>query len=400
MAIGIVNKKVLYVVPSWFTLYYPLRGQLAYLKSIGFDIDVACEDDPRSWEAAQREGVKLYPIRIDRYPSFFSDWSAFWKLYRLISANRYSIVNCCTKKGGMLSAMAGRLNGVPKIVYVNRGVETRSLGSTKQFIFSQFERVISLCAHRVLFISASNRQSFQKRSICSTKKMVLIGQGSSNGVDSTVYQKTEEILTKAKKLCSKYRIPEGSRILGYVGRLTYMKGIKELSEAWQIVRNEHPDTHLIVVSPPEVDLEIEDSVSKMKSDPMCHFVGFMTDPRPAYAAMDCLVFPSHGEGFPNAILEAGAMEVPCLGSRTLGVVDAIVHERTGILVESKNSLAIAQGMRRVLNDRETAKAWGRNARLRCISDFKPEKIWQGLADLYLLLASGNSWNSGEIYSGS
>jgi glycosyltransferase involved in cell wall biosynthesis len=149
-----------------------------------------------------------------------------------------------------------------------------------------------------------------------------------------------------------------------------------------MMRDRFPNAHLLLVSPPEIDPRLAEEVGELQRDSRVHFSGFLPDPRPAYATMSCLVLPSYSEGFPNVILEAGAMELPVIASRVTGCSDAVIHERTGILTNPKDARALALAIMQVLRYPNEAAERAQRARERCIRDFKPEALWQRYADLY------------------
>lgn len=381
-------KRILYIVPSWFTLNYHLRGQLSFLKSKGFEVEVACEADPRAKKAAIREGVEYHRININTTSfSPLQDLKSLYHLVQLIKKRKYMIVNCCTKKGSFLGAMASKLTGVTGIVYVVHGLTVQKSNNFENKIFFLLEKIVCKLSHRVIFISRSNMELFKKNKLCSKNKAVLLGEGSVNGVDTDHFRKADENAKEAEGFRKAYGIPKEAYVFGFVGRLVREKGIRELEKAWRMLRNKYDKLLLLMVAPPETDSAY--IVRILQKDPKVHFTGFMEDPTVAYAAMDCLVFPSYGEGFGQVVLEASSMELPVIASRVMGCVDSVVHEQTGLLVEPRNAQALAMGIERVLMNQEESRRWGQNGRRRCIELFKPELIWQGLTDLYNELIVAN-----------
>ena len=106
-----MSLNILYVVPSWFVLHYHLRGQLSFLKSKGFDVEVACEPDSRATKAALIEGVKCHNIIIPQEINPIQDIIALYNLIKLFKIKKYDVVNCCTKKGGLLGSLAAKHAG-------------------------------------------------------------------------------------------------------------------------------------------------------------------------------------------------------------------------------------------------------------------------------------------------
>ncbi len=384
-----IPRKILYILPSWFTFYHAVRGQLAYLKSEGFCIDVACEDDARAAVAAAREGVDYHKINVNT-TSFLNviNLRALIKLIRLMRKNRYSIVYSGTKVAGFISAVAAKLTGTYWVIYGVRGMMSQNLTHVKKRLFPIIEKFICMASDRVVFVSKSNMDYFIAENICPPKKTVLLGSGSLNGVNINRFERTPAVLNNSIELQAKLGIPAEDFIFGYLGRLVKEKGIRELEQCWSIFRQEFSNVHLIIIGPPEVDESIADSVLALENDSRVHFLGFQKDPVMGYALMDCLLFPTYGEGLPTVILEAAAMEVPAIASKVIGCIDAVAHERTGLLVDSKDPSKLYVAMKRALENRNEVTQWGKNARERCIALFNQEMVWKNYENFYNSLLSG------------
>ena len=374
--------KILYIVPSWFTLRYHLRGQLSYLKSKGFDVDVVCEADSRAKEASMQEGVMYYPVDIIRESAPINDIKSFYQLFHIMKKNKYDAVNCSTKKGGFLGVLAAKLAGGTRCIYVIRGLTLEKTNYIKMKILLLIEKVICTIADRVVFLSKSNKELFIKKRICSDAKSVILGGGSINGIDTEFFKKNDINMLKGIILKKKYNIPENAYVFGFVGRLVIEKGIKELVMAWEELRATFTNIHLLMIAPPEIEAVIIEFISRLQMDSNVHFTGFLSNPVSGYAAMDCLLLPSYGEGLSNVIIEAGAMEVPAIATNVLGCTDVVVHNQTGILVEAKNHQALANAMQMMLASPKVTQVLGKNARERYTDLFQQQVIWTGYENLY------------------
>ena len=382
--------KLLYVVPSWFTLHYQLAGQLEFLKGKGMDVHIVSTPDPRAEDLAVRVGAVFHPLEAGSPKTLWRDVAALLRLIRIIRTVKPDVIQSCTKKGGLLSGLAGRITSTP-VIYVVFGLISENASAWKDLLSRPIEKLTCALARYVVMISHSNVETFRSRAICPPNKVVLFGCGSAAGVDCTRFRRTPRLEAQGQALRSSLGIPQDAPVLGFVGRIVVEKGLRELFSAWTMLRTRFPNTHLLVVSPPEVDPRLEKIVGTLQQDSRVHFTGFLPDPRPVYAAMDCLVLPTYSEGFSNVILEAGAMEVPAIATNVQGCVDAILHRRTGLLVEPQNASALTEAAATVLLNRDQAHAWGQKARERCVRDFKQEVIWQGYVELYLSLGQGHSF---------
>ncbi|MDI9584114.1 MAG: glycosyltransferase [Acidobacteriota bacterium] len=183
-----------------------------------------------------------------------------------------------------------------------------------------------------------------------------------------------------------HAIPPQARVLGFVGRIVPDKGIVELVDAWRRLREDYADLHLLVVGPfEEGNPAPPDTRETLENDPRVHLTGHVTNMPPYYAAMDILAVPTYREGFGNVFLEASAMEIPAVGTRVSGCMDAIADGLTGTLVPPRDPEALAEAIRAYLDDPELASTHARQGRARVLRSFRPEVIWQNLFDEYVAL---------------
>ncbi|MEA1952524.1 MAG: glycosyltransferase, partial [Planctomycetota bacterium] len=305
------------VTASMSTAFF--RGQLAYMKKHGLQIAVCASPGKRLHETAANENVQAFEISMQREISPLRDLISLWRLYRLMRAYRPTIVNAGTPKAGLLGMLAARMARVPLRVYLLRGLRIETAGGVKRLVLWIAERLASACAHRVVCVSESLRQAYVDQALARADKTLVLGAGSSNGVNAQRFHADKDAMEKARLMRSKFGIPAAAPIIGFVGRLTRDKGIIELAGAYKKVLAEFPQTWLLLVG----DLERGDAVPEETADWLRRhsqvvMSPFTADPKPYYAMMDILAFPSHREGCANVPLEAASMEVPVVGFAATG----------------------------------------------------------------------------------
>ena len=239
-------------------------------------------------------------------------------------------------------------------------------------------------ADRVITVSLATKEKAVTEGLCPAEKIEVLGNGSSNGVDAEGRFNPDKFPLEIRfDIRRRYQIPPGAIVLGFVGRLVRDKGIVELTEAWQNLRNQHPDLYLFLVGPIEPQDPIPvDTLERLKNDSRVKFTGSVDDSAPFYAAMDILTLPTYREGFPNTPLEAAAMELPVIITNVDGCVEAVVDNSTGLLVPSKNSQALSEAIEKLLTNPDMRKMMGKAGRQRVLNKFRPEIIWQGLYAQY------------------
>lgn len=376
------GQRVLYVVPSWFTLEFHLRGQLSSLRKNGFEVEVASE--PRAKSAAEREGVRLHQLSFDKIGEPLALAKISRALAKIVREGGYSIINVSTKIGGLLIGLIGRRHRVTGVVYLVRGINHICDNDALRRIAARaVERINCRLASDVIFLSQSNKDLYTKLGLCPLAKADLIAAGSINGVDLVRFRRSTELISKAQLLLTELGVPDGAVVLGFVGRLAREKGINELEIVWQQLRARHENAYLMLLTPEEIDPAVENAVTNLRADPRVRFVGFQHDPVPAYVAMDCLLMTTTiAEGFSNVAIEAAALEIPVIATRIPGYVDAVVDGETGLLVSPSDIPEMVEAADRLLLNKDQRLRFGSQARQRCSAQFAQEIVWHGIAEKY------------------
>jgi glycosyltransferase involved in cell wall biosynthesis len=356
------------------------------MREAGFDVTLVSAPGPELELVASREGVRAVAVSMRREPAPCRDLMALARLTRLIRRIRPEIVHVHTPKAGLLGALAARIAGVPVRLYTLRGLRAEGLTGFGRRMLLAAERLTCRSSHRVICVSESLRQLALKLRLAPAEKLVVLGAGSSNGVDSGRFSRATEVLAKAGELRARLRIPEGAPVVGFVGRLVRDKGLVELVEAFRSLGGEFPELRLLVVGPFEgYDAVPEATRREMETNPKVVLAGSLDDTAPAYALMDVLALPSYREGFPNTPLEAAAMEIPVVTTNATGCVDSVVDGVTGAVVPVRDSVALWRALAAYLRDGELRLRHGRAGRERVLREFRPEAIWRAMLNEYVAL---------------
>ncbi len=175
-----------------------------------------------------------------------------------------------------------------------------------------------------------------------------------------------------------------------MSRIARMMQARKAARAWQMLREDSPNVHLLIVG----EFESQDPVPEemrhsLETDPYVHLAGLDWNTPALYAAMDVLALPSHREGLPNVVLEAAAMALPVVATRIPGCVDAVQDSVTGILVPPRNVVALAEALQRYVTNPALRKMHGRAGRARVLRDFRPQPLWEALYREYARLLRQN-----------
>lgn len=174
--------------------------------------------------------------------------------------------------------------------------------------------------------------------------------------------------------------------MGFVGRLVRDKGVEELAAAWAQLRDELPHLHLLLVGRADrTDPPSQQVRQALQSDPRVHLTGWTEEMARMYAAMDICAIPSHREGMPTVVLEAGAMLLPVVCSDAVGCVNAIIPGVTGTQIPVGDVRALAEAIRAYARDPQLRARHGAAARQFVCEHFRNEQIWEELYRRYVYL---------------
>lgn len=378
--------KLLHITTVPQTLNF-LKGQVGYMKRQGFDVHALSSPGDFLRQFGDREQVTVHAVEMPRRITPLQDLLAVFRLWYCLHRIRPHIVHASTPKGGLLGSISAWLAGVPVRIYHMRGLPLMTATGYKRWLLWWSEKVSCLLADQVICVSHSLRDVAVSEGLCPASKIKVLLGGSSNGVDATGrYNPNCFDAGVGQAIRRQYGIPADAPVVGFVGRLVRDKGISELVEAWNLLRDEFPHLHLLIVGPFEPQDPVPADVEQiLRHDARIHLTGGTQDTSPLYAAMDILTLPTYREGFPNTPLEAAAMQLPVVATRIPGCIDAVQDGVTGTLVPPRNAEALAQAIRGYLNHPELGQQHGQAGRDRVLQSFRQEAIWDAFYQEYMRL---------------
>lgn len=327
----------------------------------------------------------MYGVEMPRRITPFQDIGSLGRLWRYLRGLQPQIVHAHTPKGGLLGMAAARFARVPVRIYHMHGLPLLTATGLKRRLLMATERWSCRLATEILCVSPSVRTAAINLQLCRSWKIKVLLHGSCNGVDASQKFDPEridhEVRTSTRQ---RLRIPADALVVGFIGRLAKAKGLVELEAAWRLLREAHPNLHLMLVGPEEPgDPPPAAVLTRFRSDRRVCVAGEDWNTPPLYRAMDVLVLPTHREGFPIVLLEAAAMALPIVATRVTGCQDAVQDGTTGTLVEPYDPDALAGGVHRYLRDPLLRQRHGGAARAWVLRDFNPEAMQRAMYEEYV-----------------
>ncbi|MFT3947236.1 MAG: glycosyltransferase family 4 protein [Agriterribacter sp.] len=354
-----------------------LKNQLKYMNQY-YEVHAVSSPGDEFEAVKKSEGVLIHEVYMTRIISPFQDLKALIKLIRLIKRERPLIVHTHTPKAGTLGMLAAKLSGVPLRLHTVAGLPLLEIKGFKRKILNMVEKITYSCATKVYPNSFNLKEIIIADRLCKASKLKVIGNGSSNGIDTTHFSPESISTTVKAALKDKIGIKENDIVFCFIGRLVNDKGIKELIEAFIINAEKYQTIKLIIVGNPEKGIDPVDEKTQhiISTHPRIYSAGFQADVRPFLAISDIFVFPSYREGFPNVVLQAGAMGVPSIVSNINGCNEIIENNINGLIVPVKSAEAVADAMNFLITDKDTRLKMAANCRNMIVCRYDQKYMWE------------------------
>ena len=356
------------------------RGLLSELQQeCGYEVVAVSSPGDRLDTLAAREGVRAVAVPMERHISPLKDLKSLWRLVRVFRRERPAMVHSMTPKAGLLSMMAAWICRVPVRLHTFTGLVFPTATGLTQKILVFTDRLTCACATHIVPEGEGVRNDLTSYRI-TAKPLKVLGHGNVRGIDLERFDPSlPEVMDSAAKIRK-----EGVFTFIFIGRLVRDKGINELVSAFTELNREIPDTRLILVGEQESELdplspETMESISGCAS---IEAVGRQNDVRPWLAASDALAFPSYREGFPNVVIEAGAMGLPSIVTEINGSREIVSHGVNGVIIPPRDRDALLAAMRNMIGQREDTAKMATAARPMVAGRFEQSFVRKCLKDYY------------------
>ncbi len=360
-----------------------LSGQMRFMKEHGWEVIMVSAEGREIDQVIKNEGVRHEVISFTRKITPFQDLKCIWQLYKLFKREKPDIVHTHTPKAGLLGMIAANLAGVKIRIHTLAGIPAMAAEGKKKNLLESAEKWTYANASEVWPNSHGLYQFVLDQGLTSPAKVRMIGKGSSNGIDLDKYNRAS--LKENHLVAATMRIMPGEDdfIILAIGRLVKDKGIEELVSAFinsKIVGM----SKLVLLGAFEQDLNpiSQETIQTIREHPKIVQIDWSDHVAHYLALADVLVHPSHREGFPNVLLEAGAMQVPVICSDIIGNTDLIKQQKTGLLFPVKEAIVLKEALEFAFVKRDKMAQYASNLYDYIVENFDRKKIHQELLTNY------------------
>ena len=367
-----------------------LKGQHKFMSENGFEVIGVSTPGVALDEVNTNENIRVIGLSMSRKITPIKDVLSVYFLYKILKKEKPLLVHSHTPKAGIVSMLAAKLANVPIRMHTVAGLPLMEAKGSKRILLNFVEKVTYACATNVFPNSKGLFQFIVNEELVSSKKLKMIANGSSNGIDTSFFDSENISEVEKEELRTKLNIHNTDFVFIFVGRLVGDKGINELIKAFS--RMNVCNVKLLLVGEFENDLDplLIKTINEIEKNPNIISVGFQSDVRPYFAISNCLVFPSYREGFPNVVMQAGAMGLPSIVSDINGCNEIIEEGINGTIIPSKDIEALFCSMQKIINDEMWRNQLASNARDKIVSRYEQQLVWDAILNEYksLLIEKG------------
>lgn len=382
-------KKIIRITTVPMSLGSLLKGQLNfmsdYFKIIGVSSIGNNDGDHKGLEeVSEAEGIEVIGVNMTRKITPIQDLKSVYAMYKVFKKEKPEIVHSHTPKAGTVSMLAAKLAGVPNRLHTIAGLPLLVAKGPKRKLLNFVEKFTYSCATKIYPNSYGLKDIIIEENFTNPSKLKVIGKGSSNGIDTSFFDPSLYSEQKSNELRNELNIALEDVVFVFVGRIVRDKGINELIKAFKKLSKEYSKAKLLLVGSYERDLDpiLPETELEINSNSNIISVGWQNDVRPYFALSDVLVFPSYREGFPNVVMQSGAMGLPSIVTNINGCNEIVKDGENGFIIEVESSIQLHDKMKEFIINDSLLQSMSVTARSTIKESYEREFVWQALLEEY------------------
>lgn len=260
-----------------------------------------------------------------------------YELYRIVRNNNFDLIHSNGALSDLLSIPVSKLLGIPCISTCHGFTISKSITQHRVGLF-----MLKFCS-RIIAVSEEILKELVKSRIDESRIVVITNaiQAVSEG------NNIEEQRLRKRKL---FHIGLDELVIGYVGRLSAEKGLKDLIEAGALLKQKDSGIRVLIIGDGPEREELKRLTISRGLENEVIFTGFLHDIEEWLPVLDVFVLPSHTEGTPMALLEAMSMGLPIVATAVGGIPNIIQDGKNGLLVRPEDYKDLSEKISMLKND--------------------------------------------------
>lgn len=275
----------------------------------------------------------------------------------VLRRGRYDIVHTHQFAGDLAGRPAARLAAVPHLVHTVHVVE----GRFRPWQFAYARLLNGYCDRMVCVSRSVMEQHVEKSGIPRGKYLVI-----PNGVDAREFERDE---LRREALRKEWGVASDEPLFAFVGRLDKQKGIDTLLAAISHLGARGTPVRFLIVGQGPMRRIVQNFIARGEGGRFCRLLRFVSDIRDVYSAADALVMPSRWEGWPLALGEAMASQMPVIATRSPGLSEIVIDGQTALTVDVADAVALAESILQLASDATLRRQLGQAGRDRIIQEY-------------------------------
>ncbi|MDB2701718.1 glycosyltransferase family 4 protein [Flavobacteriaceae bacterium] len=379
-------KKLVRITTVPISLEKLLENQARFFKTF-YSVTLVSSQKEQLQRLAKEQGVNHFSLEMTRKITPLHDLRCLLQLIRFLRKDKPHIVHTHTPKAGIVGMLAAFIAGVPLRMHTVAGLPLMEAKGLKKSILYAVERLTYRCATHVYPNARGLMDFIQEKKLAGKTPLKCIGNGSSNGIDLTYFNPERVSKEQEMSFREKWNISKDDFVFLFIGRLVGDKGINELVAAFEQLANKIPNAKLLMVGPQEPTLDPlkQVTIASIEKNPKIVSTAYQQDVRPFLKIAQVFVFPSYREGFPNVVLQAGAMGIPCIVSDINGCNEIIENEVNGLIVPPKSIQPLSEKMYSLYKDPKKRATFIDRTKERIATNFERTHYWKLLLEEYKCL---------------
>lgn len=374
-------EKIVRITTVPISLRTLLKGQLKFMSQY-YEIVGLTSPGKEVQDVINDEGIRVIEVVLTRSITPLKDLISLFKVYKVLRKEKPLIVHSHTPKAGTIGMIAAKLAKVPHRLHTIAGLPLLETTGLKRMLLDLVEKITYSCATMIYPNSKGLKEIILTNKYTKPSKLKVIANGSSNGIDVDHFSIEKLNASKLSDLKTELKINDGDFIFIFVGRLVKDKGINELIAAFKRIENETVKLLLVGTFEDELDPLEEQTKLEINANNNILTVGWQNDVRPYFGISNALVFPSYREGFPNVVMQAGALGLPSIVTDINGCNEIIEDKKNGLIIPPKNEEQLFLAMKTMLTDHDTRTTMATNSREIICNNYNREVIWEALLKEY------------------